>query len=144
MKKSLFIICLVFVFGCSEKKNEQNVVSFYDEAKLSLEKATNLHEGGIRLQELDTIFTAKIKGTDSIFLIGYKFVIVAKNQRKLKCEYVYQNLHNKKKELLISTLSETSIEEGAKQIQEKTGGSYYDAMFAFAAANLSIKGKDLQ
>ena len=59
MKKSLFIICLVFVFGCSEKKNEQNVVSFYDEAKLSLEKAINLHEGGIRLQELDTIFTAK-------------------------------------------------------------------------------------
>lgn len=145
MRKELYITSFLMIglFSCQRQKSEPKV-SFYDEAKLRLEKAINLQDGGIRLQELDTIFTAKINGTDSIFMIGYKFVILAKNQRKLNCEYIYKNLHNVKKELLISTLSETSIEEGAKEIQEKTGGSYYDAVFTFAATNLEIKGNDLQ
>lgn len=141
MKKYLIVLIYLFlVVGCSEKKAD----FFYNESKCRLEKAINIQENDVRLEELDTIFTAKINGTDSLFMIGYKFVIVAKNQRKLKFEYIYKNLHNQKKELLISTLTERSIEDSAKEILDKVGGSYHNALFVFAATCLEIKGKDIE
>lgn len=142
-----FVLTLSFVFlfiCCSENKVEQQV-SFCDEAITMLKKSVNFNEEkGMRLEALDTIFTAKIGGTDSLFMVGYKFVLVAGNQKKLNMEYIYRNLHNDKKELLISLLSEESIEDTAKEIQEKTGGNLYNSLFVCASTALAIKGKDIK
>lgn len=143
MKKTLILIfCSLLIIGCSEKKE---AVSFFDESRARLEKAVNFQEGkGMRFQDLDTIFTAKIHGTDSIFMIGYKFTLVAGNQKKLRFDYLYKNLHGEKKELLISTLTDKSIEEGAKEIHEKTGGSYRDALFVYALTFMAFNGNDIE
>ena len=145
MKRCVIILSLFILFiCCSENKNEQPAL-FCDEAIGMLKKSINFNEEkGMRLEDVDTIFTAKIHGTDSLFMVGYKFVLVAGNQRKLNLEYIYRNLHNDKKELLISLLSETSIEDAAKEIQEKSGGSLYNSLFICASAALAIKGKDIE
>lgn len=142
MKKVLFFILffVLFVFSCS--RNEQEPKTFYDEAVINLKKSVNFQEG-MQLQNIDTIFTAKKNRTDSIFMIGLKFDLVSGYSGSTHYEYIYKNLENKRKELLISTVTDESIENKAKELQEKSGGDFYNTVFMYSAAIIEIKGKEL-
>ena len=142
MKKFLFVIACVALFVSSCSRTEQEPKTFYDEAVLNLKNAVRFKDGML-LQNLDTIFTATKDKTDTIIMIGLKFDLVYNSQNTIPYEYIYQNIDNAKKELLIPVTTEERIEKKAKELQEKTGGNYHDIIIMYSAGILAFNGKDL-
>ena len=134
MKKILLFLLLIMVVSCSQKEE------FIKEAKSSLKEAVEQSiNGNVSIEDLDTIFTAKKHGTDSVFMIGFKF-----RNNSVRYEYIYQNLDGEKMDLLIDLRQEksASIEEFANKLYREKGYSYNDLVFSYAAMKLSLYGKN--
>ena len=139
--KKYFHILLFFslIIGCGQKKD------FLDVAKSHLEKAVKQrYSADAKIEGLDTIFTSKKKGTDSIFIVGFKLSVIS-NDKTERCEYIFSDISGDKKELLTDLLNNKSqsLEEFANEKYRSGVGSYQDLIFAYAAAQLSILGVDV-
>ncbi len=139
MKTILLCSLFLLLLSC----NQEN--TFLDEAKSHLKDAVERSMSAkADIEGLDTIFTAKKHGTDSLFLVGFRFSVVSESN-STRYEYIYQNIDGEKRELLnnLKEARSQSLEEYANEKYRERGFSYRNLIITYAMMKLAMFGKDI-
>ena len=139
MKKLVLFSMFLLLLSCNQED------MFLDEATSRLKDAVERSlNSKAEIEGLDTIFTAKKHGTDSLFLVGFRLSVVSESNTT-RYEYLYQNIDGRKRELLnnLKEARSQSLEEYANEKYRERGISYRDLIITYAMMKLAMFGKDI-